>query len=158
MFVVIESMSAEFMQAFGNEENITPNLDNLSKRGLFFKDLYATGTRTIRGMEALVLSIPPTPGNSIVRRPNNENLFNISSPLNERGYDSKFIYGGFGYFDNMNYFLEIMVFKLLIVTNFLLMKFLSPIFGELLMKIYSTRRSKRQISHTPRESHSLALS
>ncbi len=104
MFVAIESMSAEFMQAFGNEENITPNLDNLSKHGLFFKDLYATGTRTIRGMEALVLSIPPTPGNSIVRRPNNENLFNISSPLNERGYDSKFIYGGFGYFDNMNYF------------------------------------------------------
>ena len=104
MFVAIESLSAEFMQAFGNKENITPNLDGLAKNGLFFKDLYATGTRTIRGMEALALSIPPTPGNSIVRRPNNENLFNISSPLNERGYDSKFIYGGFGYFDNMNYF------------------------------------------------------
>lgn len=104
MFVTIESLSAEFMQAFGNEENITPNLDEIAKKGLFFKSLYATGTRTVRGMEALSLSIPPTPGNSIVRRQNNENLFNISSPLNERGYDSKFIYGGFGYFDNMNYF------------------------------------------------------
>ena len=104
MFVVIESLSAEFMTAFGNKENITPNLDDLAKKGMFFKNLYATGTRTVRGMEALTLSIPPTPGNSIVRRPNNENLFNISSPLKERGYDAKFLYGGFGYFDNMNYF------------------------------------------------------
>lgn len=104
MFVAIESFSAEFMEAFGSKENITPNLDALSKKSLFFKNLYATGTRTVRGMEALSLSIPPTPGNAIVRRPNNENLFNISSPLNDRGYDSKFIYGGFGYFDNMNYF------------------------------------------------------
>lgn len=104
MFVSMESFSSEFMKTFGNEENITPNLDALSKKSLFFKNLYATGTRTVRGMEALSLSIPPTPGNSIVRRPNNENLFNIASPLKERGYDAKFIYGGFGYFDNMNYF------------------------------------------------------
>lgn len=104
MFVTVESLSASFMESFGNKGNITPNLDELAKNGMLFKNLYATGTRTVRGLEALSLSIPPTPGNSIVRRPNNENLFNISSPLNERGYESKFIYGGFGYFDNMNYF------------------------------------------------------
>lgn len=104
MFVTIESLSADFLQAFGNQKNITPNLDDLANNGLFFTNLYATGTRTVRGLEALSMSIPPTPGNSIVRRQNNENLFNISSPLNERGYQSKFIYGGFGYFDNMNYF------------------------------------------------------
>lgn len=104
MFVIIESFSADFMQAFGNKENLTPNLDALAKKGLLFTNLKANGTRTVRGLEALSLSIPPTPGNSIVRRPNNENLFNISSPLKARGYDAKFIYGGFGYFDNMNYF------------------------------------------------------
>ena len=104
MFVTIESFSADFMKSFGNEENITPNMDKFAKEGLFFSNLYATGTRTVRGLEALSLSIPPTPGNSIVRRLENENLFNISSPLNDRGYESKFIYGGFGYFDNMNYF------------------------------------------------------
>lgn len=106
MFVTIESLSAEFMTAFGNEENITPNLDQLAKSGLFFTNMKATGTRTVRGLEALSLSIPPTPGNSIVRRPNNENLFNISSPLKERGYEAKFLYGGDGYFDNMDYFFE----------------------------------------------------
>lgn len=104
VLVVMESFSAEFMTFFGNKDNITPNLDNLAKKGLLFTNLKATGTRTVRGLEAISLSIPPTPGNSIVRRPNNENLFNISSPLKERGYEAKFIYGGFGYFDNMNYF------------------------------------------------------
>ncbi len=106
IFVTIESFSAEFMKAFGNEENISPNLDEIAKKSLFFTNLKATGTRTIRGLEALTLSVPPTPGNSIVRRPNNENLFNISSPLKDRGYEAKFLYGGDGYFDNMNYFFE----------------------------------------------------
>ena len=106
ILVSIESLSAEFMQAFGSEENVTPNLDRLAKEGLFFTKMKATGTRTVRGLEALSLSIPPTPGNSIVRRPNNENLFNIASPLKDRGYEAKFLYGGDGYFDNMNYFYE----------------------------------------------------
>jgi phosphoglycerol transferase MdoB-like AlkP superfamily enzyme len=104
IFVAIESLSADFMEAFGNKENITPNLDVFAKQGLFFTNLKATGTRTVRGLEALSLSVPPTPGNSIVRRPNNENLFNISSPFKARGYEAKFIYGGDGYFDNMKYF------------------------------------------------------
>ncbi len=118
MFVAIESFSADFMGSFGNKENITPNLDELATKGLFFTNLYATGTRTVRGLEALSLSIPPTPGNSIVRRPNNENLFNISSPFNERGYESKFIYGGFGYFDNMNYFFAHNGFEIIDRSNF----------------------------------------
>lgn len=106
ILVAIESLSEEFLQSSGSEENITPNLDRLAKEGLFFTNMKATGTRTVRGLEALSLSIPPTPGNSIVRRSNNENLFNISSPLKDRGYEAKFLYGGDGYFDNMNYFYE----------------------------------------------------
>jgi phosphoglycerol transferase MdoB-like AlkP superfamily enzyme len=104
MLVVEESLSADFMEYFGNKDNITPNLDKLAKESLFFTNLKATGTRTVRGLEAISLSIPPTPGNSIVRRKNNDNLFNIASPLKLRGYQAKFIYGGDGYFDNMNDF------------------------------------------------------
>jgi len=104
IFVTVESLSAEYMSAFGNKDGITPNLDKLADQSLFFTNLIATGNRTVRGLEALALSIPPTPGNSIVRRPYNENLFNIGTPFQKRGYDTKFIYGGHGYFDNMNYF------------------------------------------------------
>ena len=104
VMVVIESFSGEFISAFGNQDHITPNFDELTNNSIFFTNLYATGTRTVRGMEALTLSVPPTPGNSIVRRPKNDNLFSIATILKQRNYHPCFIYGGDGYFDNMNSF------------------------------------------------------
>nr|MBC7611329.1 sulfatase-like hydrolase/transferase [Pseudopedobacter sp.] len=104
VLISVESLSAEYLGAYGDTTHMTPNLDSLAKSGLMFSNLYASGTRTVRGLEALSLSIPPTPGESIVKRPNNENLFSLGSLLNKNGYQSQYIYGGYGYFDNMNYF------------------------------------------------------
>lgn len=41
-------------------------------------------------------------GYAIVRLQGNDNLRGIRSVFRERGYDTKWIYGGYGYFDNMN--------------------------------------------------------
>ncbi|MFO1257637.1 MAG: sulfatase-like hydrolase/transferase [Gammaproteobacteria bacterium] len=106
ILLTVESLSANYMKAFGNQENLTPHLDDLANKSLFFTNFYAIGTRTVYGLTAITLSIPPIPGNAIVRRPSNENLFSLGAVLNTKGYRSKFIYGGFGYFDNMNYFFE----------------------------------------------------
>lgn len=104
VFILIESMSGSFMSEFGNQEKITPFLDSIANQSLFFKNLYATGNRTVRGMEAVTLSIPPTPGQSIVKRPNNANLYTISNVFKSKNYQCNFFYGGDGYFDNMNAF------------------------------------------------------
>ncbi|AZI56324.1 alkaline phosphatase family protein [Epilithonimonas vandammei] len=104
ILIAIESFSGDFLKAFGNKDNLTPNYDKLANEGIFFTNLYATGTRTVRGMEALTLSVPPTPGNSIVRRPDNQNLFSAATIFKEKNYQPYFIYGGDGYFDNMNNF------------------------------------------------------
>ncbi len=104
VLICLESFSADFMGSFGNSKNITPYLDKLVSESIFFSNLYATGTRTVRGMEALTLCVPPTPGNSIVRRPDNQNLFSINTVLQKKNYESYFVYGGDGYFDNMNNF------------------------------------------------------
>lgn len=104
IIVVMESMSAVYMGTFGEPHNLTPNLDRLAREGLLFANNYATGTRTVRGLEAVTLSVPPTPGESILRRPDNGNLFSLGFMFRDRGYETKFIYGGFGYFDNMNAF------------------------------------------------------
>lgn len=106
IIIAMESMGANFMERFGGKKNVTPVLDALTRDSLFFSNTYATGTRTVRGLEAISLSIPPTPGQSILRRPGNENLASIGFVFKDRGYDTKFIYGGYGYFDNMNYFFE----------------------------------------------------
>lgn len=102
--ITVESLSAEYLGVFGNIQGLTPNLDALSEESILFTNCFATGTRTVRGMEALVLSVPPTPGRSIVKRPNNEDLFSLGSIFRSKGYDTAFIYSGFGYFDNMNHF------------------------------------------------------
>lgn len=102
ILIPMESMSADFLDNTSDDKFITPTLRDLSKQSLYFSKIYATGTRTIRGLEAVSLSIPPVPGQSIVRRNNNGNLFTIASVLKPEDYDIKFIYGGYGYFDNMN--------------------------------------------------------
>jgi phosphoglycerol transferase MdoB-like AlkP superfamily enzyme len=105
IFIGLESLNASFMERFGNKKNWTPGLDSLAKKSIFFTNLYATGTRTIRGMEAISLAIPPTPGRSIVKRENNNNLFTVGEVFKQKGYTRTFIYGGDGHFDNMtNYF------------------------------------------------------
>ncbi|RUT79182.1 LTA synthase family protein [Ancylomarina longa] len=104
IMITVESLSGSFFTEFGNTQHITPNLDSLVKQSLFFTNFFASGTRTVRGMEALNLSLPPTPGYSIVKRPNNENMFTLGNILKEKGYVNNFIYAGNGYFDNMNYF------------------------------------------------------
>ncbi|MGO4504282.1 MULTISPECIES: LTA synthase family protein [unclassified Dyella] len=105
VLISVESLSADFLSEFSNKRgNITPNLDALIDQSMFFDNLYANGTRTVRGLEALSLSVPPTPGDSIVKAHNNENLFSAANVFNARGYQSDFVYGGYGYFDNMNYF------------------------------------------------------
>lgn len=104
IFICIESFSAEYMARFGNKENITPYLDKLAKESVLFTNLFATGTRTVRGMEAITLSVPPSPGRSIVKRKNNTGLFNIGTIFKSKNYKNVFFYGGDGYFDNMNQF------------------------------------------------------
>ncbi len=105
VFVSVESLSAAFMSHFKvnfkMRSYLTPNLDRLADEGILFTNLYATGTRTVRGLEALTLSVPPTPGQSIVWRPMNTNLFTSGSVCRSRGYDVSYLYGGDAMFDNM---------------------------------------------------------
>src|SRR2546427_12967642 len=68
---------------------------------MLFTRFYATGTRTVRGLEALTLSTPPIPGHSIVKRPDNGGLFSLGEVFRQKGYEPLYLYGGFAHFHNM---------------------------------------------------------
>lgn len=104
VLITIESLSADFMQAYGNEKNITPFLDSLATKSLLFTNLYAVGNRTVRGLEAVTLCLPPTPGESVVKRKDNKNKFTTGSVFASKGYTVKYLYGGDAFFDNMEDF------------------------------------------------------
>ena len=105
VLISIESLSAAYMKAYGYEESVTPFLDHLAQKSLFFTNLYATGNRTVRGLEALTLCIPPTAGESVIKREKeNKNKFTTGSVFKSKGYSVKYLYGGYSYFDNMKDF------------------------------------------------------
>ncbi len=101
MVIAVESLSADFLSAYGNKNGLTPNLDTLIEKSLVFDNLYAAGNRSVRGLEALTLCLPPSAGESIIKRPNNAGLFSTGTVLRANGYTTTFIYGGDSYFDNM---------------------------------------------------------
>ncbi len=101
VMITVESLSGEFVGALGGKPGWTPNIDRIAAKGLLFDRLFATGTRTVRGLEATTLGTPPVPGQAIVRRPNNGQLTTIGAILAHQGFASVFVYGGYSYFDNM---------------------------------------------------------
>jgi phosphoglycerol transferase MdoB-like AlkP superfamily enzyme len=104
MMIVVESLGAKFIGALSGRADTTPYLNKLTTESVFFENFYSTGNRTVRGLEALTLSIPPTPGYAVVKRPAHKGLFSLGHTFKNNGYDLSFLYGGHGFFDNMNSF------------------------------------------------------
>lgn len=102
ILISVESLSASFVGAYGSSQGLTPKIDALARDGMKFERVFATGTRTVRGLDALSLGTPPIPGQAIMRRPGNEHLATIGELLEHQGFSTFFFYGGYGYFDNMN--------------------------------------------------------
>lgn len=102
--IASESFGAEFSRLYGSERDWTPKFDRLAQQGMWFSHMYASGTRTVRGLEAIATSLPPIPTASILHRPGNERIANWGTVMRKLGYETSFLYGGYGYFDNMNYF------------------------------------------------------
>ncbi|OOF39703.1 hypothetical protein BKK49_07610 [Rodentibacter rarus] len=96
-----ESLGAQFIGALGGKP-LSPNIDKLAKEGWFFENLYATGTRSVRGIEAVTTGFTPTPARAVVKLNNAQSdFFTIADFLAKQGYDTSFIYGGEKHFDNM---------------------------------------------------------
>lgn len=104
VIIIEESLGAEFVGSLGGLP-LTPNLDALGREGLWFEQLFATGTRSVRGLEALVTGFTPTPARSVVKLGKaQKDFFTLAELLAAQGFKTSFIYGGEAQFDNMRRF------------------------------------------------------
>lgn len=104
VIVLEESLGAEFVGGLGGKD-LTPNLDSLADKGIWFEQLYATGTRSVRGIEAIISSFPPTVKRSTVKlAETQQNFFTFANLLGEQNYHNSLLYGGAAHFDNMKRF------------------------------------------------------
>lgn len=102
--VVEESLGARFVGKLGGLP-LTPQLDQLAETGLWLTNLYATGIRSARGLEAVVTGFPPSPARAVLKLSRAQNdFYTLASTLRQAGYKNYFIYGGEGHFDNMQGF------------------------------------------------------
>jgi phosphoglycerol transferase MdoB-like AlkP superfamily enzyme/membrane-associated PAP2 superfamily phosphatase len=118
VLISVESLSAEYLGVHGNQANLTPYLDKLAADSVVFDRAFATGTRTVRGLDALSIAIPPIPGQAVVHRPNSGELAGVGELLRERGFATYFIYGGYGAFDNMNHYIASNHYRVVDRTDF----------------------------------------
>ncbi|MBI4057195.1 MAG: sulfatase-like hydrolase/transferase [Elusimicrobia bacterium] len=104
--ILEESLGSEFVESLRHKNwNVTPHLEALAEKGLFFTRFHATGTRTVRALEAVLASFPPIPGTSIVKRHKSQNIHTLAKLFKAQGYNTQFIYGGRGLFDSMRRFM-----------------------------------------------------
>jgi phosphoglycerol transferase MdoB-like AlkP superfamily enzyme len=104
VIVIEESLGSDFVGALGGEKNCTPELDRHIPSGLLLRNLVANGNRTVRGLEGILSSFVPLPGDSIVKRPKSEGVTTVATVFAANGYDTAFFYGGYGVFDHMKPF------------------------------------------------------
>ncbi|MES2321902.1 MAG: LTA synthase family protein [Pseudomonadota bacterium] len=104
VIVLEESLGATFVESLGGLP-VTPELEKLKHEGWWFEQLYATGTRSVRGIEAVVAGYAPTPARSVVKLSlAQNNFYTLALGLGKQGYQTEFVYGGEAHFDNMRGF------------------------------------------------------
>ncbi|MGI4843704.1 MAG: LTA synthase family protein [Janthinobacterium lividum] len=104
VIVLQESLGATFVESLGGLP-VTPELEKLKGEGWWFEQLYATGTRSVRGIEAVIAGYPPTPARSVVKLSlAQQNFYTLAAGLGQQGYHTEFVYGGEAHFDNMRSF------------------------------------------------------
>lgn len=108
VLLVLESMTAQVIEALGGMKNICPNLSNLIKDGLLLDQCYSSGYRTDQGVVSILSGYPAQPDQSVVLHTDKATkLQSLPQLLKEKhGYATAFLYGGELTFANMGVWLS----------------------------------------------------
>lgn len=102
LLIILESFSDSIMHVPG----VTPQLNKLSKEGLYFQNFYANSTRTDRALASILSGVPAQPTMTILDVPHISNsLPSLANSLAHQGYDTHFYYGGDTNYSNMQSYL-----------------------------------------------------
>lgn len=97
VLVILESFSNRVIASLDGIDSLTPNIDRMVDEGIAFTNLYATGSRSDRGLSALLAQYPALSGgaSSLLGFPDKMRHADYLPTLFKRnGYDVAFYYGG----------------------------------------------------------------
>lgn len=106
ILIILESFSSGLLEKDGKMSGAAPNLNRLAGEGIFFKNFYASGTLSNKGIGAILAGYPALPTTCILKYSNKaESLAGLAKNLNRLGYNCSFYYGGDVDFGHMSGFL-----------------------------------------------------
>lgn len=102
VIILLESFTADLIESLGGEKGVAPNMEKLISEGLLFKNIYASGDRTDKGLIAVLSAFPAQATRSIMgMNDKQEKLPAIAQALYNKGYSTSFYYGGESEFFNI---------------------------------------------------------
>lgn len=104
--IIMESFTGNVVESLGGERGIDPEMEKLIAGGLFFNEVYSSGSRTDKGVVS-VLSAFPAQGKRSIMKENSKQvkLPALSATFAQKGYSTSFYYGGESRFFNMKSYL-----------------------------------------------------
>ncbi len=94
VIIILESFTAKISSAFGGRNGISPNLNKLAHEGIMFKNFYASGDRTVKGIVAVLSGYPALPKSAIMNYSGKiEKLPTLTRNLKDKGYKTEWICG-----------------------------------------------------------------
>ena len=102
ILIVEESFAGKNWWDLEKRARYMPNLQALAEEGVYFDNVYSTGTRTTRGLEAILHGYPPLPGIAANQREGFEKLPSLPRQLRAEGFNNLFVYGGWPEFSKFS--------------------------------------------------------
>lgn len=95
VFLLLESFTANAIEALGGEPGATPTINQLVHEGILFSNIYATASRSDRGMVAAISALPSHPSVALIRYPNKMMEHpRFPKELEQAGYSTRYYYAG----------------------------------------------------------------
>lgn len=106
LIILMEGFGATMVESLGGVKGASPNIDRLSKEGVWFTNCYANSFRTDRGTVCTFSGYQSFPDLSVMKIPaKSRTMPSIVGKLTKEGYRSDFLYGGDINFTNMKSYL-----------------------------------------------------
>ncbi|MEM8498253.1 MAG: sulfatase-like hydrolase/transferase [Pseudomonadota bacterium] len=100
LLIIEESLAGPNWWNLQRRAQYMPHFDRWRKKGIYLNHVMATGTRTTRGVEAILHGLPPLPGIALNQRDGYEKLSSLPRELQNAGFETSFVYGGWPGFSN----------------------------------------------------------
>lgn len=104
VIILMESMSANLLQTFGQNQRLTPTLDSLYRHSLAFTQFYSAGIHTNHGMTATLYSFPALMFRNLMKGTVTPRREGIPTVLANEGYENMFFMSHEAQYDNMKAF------------------------------------------------------